>query len=413
MNKALVAAALLQLTQGARKVKVRAHEASSVQMMEGVPVHNYDLRKVQMEVQELGIQEESGEFDWVLMFKPKTSGRKLSALCKRGDCRGMGHGGGVPFVTIRSTQERMEKELEINREDLVFAEPDLPVHTLPTVDAPMSIMSADMWNLNRIDLTASRYTGANTHVYVMDTGVRTTHRDFGGRAIPTLDTIAGGGNPVECNGDPTCATDGHGHGTHVAGTVGGNTYGAATQATLHAMKVCCGAGTNTLAGMDWLTQNAIMPAVMTMSLGSYGTSRSAEVAVDALVDSGVVVFVSAGNNDIDSCRKTYAFIDSAITVGSSTSTDARSSWSNWGTCVDIFAPGSAITSANSASDTGSRTMSGTSMATPLAAGVGALMLEENPSWTPQKIRTIMLHRSAKGVLTNLETGDVNLLLQAA
>jgi len=412
MNKALVAAALFQLTQGARQVKVRAHEASSTQTIEGVPVHNLELRKVQLQVQELGIQEESGEFDWVMMFKKKTSGKKLHDLCKRHDCRGMGHGARVPFVTIRTTQEKMEKELEINRDDLDFVEPDLPVHTLPTVDGA-SVTSADMWNLNRIDLSASRYTGANSHVYVMDTGVRTTHVDFGGRAIPTLDTIAGGGNPVECNGDPTCATDGHGHGTHVAGTVGGTTFGAATKATLHAMKVCCGAGTNTLAGMDWILLNAIQPAVMTMSLGSYGTSRSAEVAVDNLVNSGVVVFVSAGNNDIDACRKTYAFIDSAITVGSTTSTDERSSWSNWGTCVDIFAPGSAITSADSASDTGARTMSGTSMATPLAAGVAALYLEENSRLTPQGLRSLMLERTVKGVLSNLETGDVNLLLQAS
>jgi len=411
MNKALVGAALLQLTQGARKV--RTHAASSVHTIEGVPIYNYDLRHAQLEVKEVGIQEESGEFDWVLMFKGETSEEKLASLCKRnGDCRGMGHKAGIPFVTLRSTQERMEKELEINRDDLEFVEPDLPVHTLPTVEEPVSVMSQRMWNLERVDVAASRYTGLNSHVYVMDTGIRTTHRDFGGRAIPTLDTIAGGGNPKECNGDPSCADDTRGHGTHVAGTVGGASFGAATEATLHAMKVCCGSGTNTLAGMDWIVQNAIKPAIMTMSLGSYGTSNSARVAVDTLVAAGVTVFVSAGNNDINACEKTYAFIDSAITVGSTTSTDARSSWSNWGTCVDIFAPGSGIVSASKDSDTGSTTKSGTSMATPLAAGVGAMMLQENPSMTPQSLRSLMLARATSGVLTNLETGDVNLLLSA-
>jgi len=403
MNKALVATALVHLTQGARKAKGRSFA--------GVPVHNYDLRHAQLEREEYGIQTE-GEFDWVFMFKHEAHDN-ADGLCLRHSCRGKGSSAGIPFVTIRSTEDRMMQELNFYEKELKFVEPDLPVDTLPTTDAEVTTMSSNQWNLNRIDLSRSRYTGLNSHVYVMDTGIRTTHRDFGGRAIPTLDTIAGRGNPVECNGDPTCAGDTRGHGTHVAGTVGGATFGAATQATLHAMKVCCGAGTNTLAGMDWIVQNAIKPAIMTMSLGSYGTSYSAENAVDELVNAGITVFVSAGNNDINACEKTYAFIDSAITVGSTTSTDARSSWSNWGTCVDIFAPGSSIVSASKDSDTGSATKSGTSMATPLAAGVGALMLQENPGLTPQGLRSLMLARATKGVLTNLETGDVNLLLQAA
>jgi len=230
--------------------------------------------------------------------------------------------------------------------------------------------------------------------------------------VPTVNTMESGGVVTECDpADPTCALDDHGHGTHVAGTAGGMTFGVAKQAVLHAMRVCCGGGTNINGGMDWLAQFAQKPAVMTMSLGSYTTPESSRVAVDAVVNSGVTVTVSAGNRGTDSCLKSYTFIASAIGVGSSTSTNARSSFSNFGTCNAIFAPGSDILSASYSSDSGSATMSGTSMAAPHVAGAAALLLEEDPTLVAgEGVRSVLRARATANVLSGLQTGDPNLLL---
>merc|ERR1719384_1612393 len=273
---------------------------------------------------------------------------------------------------------------------------------------------SDQYNLDVINLQDAQYTGRGSHIYVMDTGIRITHQDFGGRAVATLDTIAGGGSIVECSpGDTTCAADDDGHGTHVAGTAGGNTFGVARGAVLHAMKVCCGSGTNINGGMDWIARLAQKPAVMTMSLGSYTTPQSSRFAVDAVVNSGVTVTVSAGNRGTPSCEKSYTFIASALGVGATDSRNRRASWSNYGTCNAIMAPGVSIVSASHTSDTGRSTKSGTSMAAPLAAGATALLLEEDPTFTPAQIKTEMRARSTKNVLSGLGSGDPNMLLNVA
>lgn len=393
------------IAQGARF----ARKASS-KTLAGKPVYNYELRHLQNPE----VQGASAEYDWVLVFKG-LSDQQMEEFCDGGRCKAAGHPStGVPFATVRGTEADLEKLLKGNSEVVDFAEPDLPVFEIPEIeDRSAEKAQVDHWGLDRIGLSQATYTGKGVHIYVMDTGVRTTHEEFGGRAVPTVDTIAGGGTAIECNGDPTCATDtSSGHGTHVAGTTGGANYGVATDATIHAMKVCCGYGTNTLAGMDWIARKAEKPAIMTMSLGSYGQSMSAKAAVDTLVAAGVTVFVSSGNNNIDACGKTYAFIESAIVVGASNKTDTRASWSNYGTCNDIFAPGVSIPSASNRTDDGLRTISGTSMATPMVAGVGALLLEEDPSLTPAGLRQKLLGMASKNALSNLKAGDPNLLLSA-
>ena len=202
--------------------------------------------------------------------------------------------------------------------------------------------------------------------YIIDTGIRTTHSQFGGRAISGYDAIDGALPAADCNG----------HGTHVAGTVGGSTYGVAKAVSLVAVRVlnCSGSGSTSgvIAGIDWVTGNhqAGQPAVANMSLGG-GASSSLDTAVRNSIADGVTYALAAGNDNTNACNSSPARTAEALTVGSTTSSDARSSFSNYGTCVDIFAPGSSITSAWHTSDTATNTISGTSMAAPHVAGAAA------------------------------------------
>jgi len=371
----------------------------------GVPIKNYRYRHLQV----AAAGAEADTFDWIVKFKNGVQDPQLVQFCG-GECSSMGHPslGGIPLATVRATEKQLEQMLAAHPGVAEFVEPDSPVFTEAVVETARNAP----WGHANINLPSAQFTGRGTHIYVMDTGIRTTHLDFGGRGIPTVDTIAGGGSVRECDpSDTTCAADGDGHGTHVAGTAGGLTFGVAKEAALHAMKVCCGGGTNINGGMDWIAQFAQKPAVMTMSLGSYTTPESSRVAVDAVVNSGVTVTVSAGNRGSDSCLKSYTFIASAIGVGSSTSTNARSGFSNFGTCNAIFAPGSSILSASHRSDSGSATMSGTSMAAPHVAGAAALLLEEDPTLVAgEGVRAALRARATANVLTGLQTGDPNLLL---
>ena len=266
------------------------------------------------------------------------------------------------------------------------------------------------WGLDRIDQRNlpldSSYTYPNTasnvRAYIIDTGIRTTHTDFGGRAT-------WGTNTVDTNN-----TDCNGHGTHVAGTVGGSSYGVAKGVQLVAVKVlnCQGSGTTAgvVSGVDWVTQNAVKPAVANMSLGG-GADSTLDTAVRNSISSGVTYGLAAGNDSgADACNTSPARTAEAITVGSTTNTDARSSFSNIGTCLDIFAPGSSITSAWNSSDTATNTISGTSMATPHVVGAAALVASANPSWTPQQVRDYLVNNATSGVVTNAGTGSPNKLL---
>jgi len=247
-------------------------------------------------------------------------------------------------------------------------------------------------------------TGTGVTAYVIDTGIRFSHNDFGGRAVSGFDAIDGG-SADDCNG----------HGTHVAGTVGGSTYGVAKDVRVVGVRVlnCQGSGwiSQVVAGIDWATADhtALTPAVANLSLGT-GASSALDTAVRNSIADGITYTVAAGNDNANACNSSPARVPEAITVGSTSASDARSSFSNFGTCLDIFAPGSSITSAWDSSDTATRTISGTSMAAPHVAGAAALFIAQNPSWSPQAVRDGLVNSSTTGVVTNAGTGSPNRLL---
>jgi subtilisin family serine protease len=268
------------------------------------------------------------------------------------------------------------------------------------------------WGLDRIDQAPlplnNTYTytntGAGVKAYIIDTGIRFTHTDFGGRAIAGFDAVIPGGPASDCNG----------HGTHVSGTIGGSTYGVAKSVTLVAVRVlsCAGTGLTSwvIAGIDWVTGNhqAGQPAVANMSLGG-GVSASLDTAVRNSIADGVSYAVAAGNDNADACTSSPADVAEAMTVGATDSTDTRASFSNFGSCVDWFAPGVNITSDWWLTDTSTNTISGTSMATPHTAGVAALYLQTNPTAAPAAVRTALFNLTTKGIVKSSNTANNHLL----
>lgn len=274
------------------------------------------------------------------------------------------------------------------------------------------------WGLDRIDqrnLPLSKsYTyntsASNVNAYIIDTGIRTSHSEFGGRASVGTDTVGGGQNGQDCQG----------HGTHVAGTVGGKTYGVAKGVKLIAVRVldCNGSGTTAgvIAGVDWVTANAKKPAVANMSLGG-STNTSLDNAVKKSIASGVSYAIAAGNGNIlglpaNACNYSPARVPEAITVGATDSSDRRASFSNYGTCLDLFAPGVNITSAWKTNDTATNTISGTSMATPHTAGVAALYLSTHATATPAQVRDAVVNNATNGKVQDPRTGSPNKLLHS-
>jgi subtilisin family serine protease len=278
------------------------------------------------------------------------------------------------------------------------------------------------WGLDRIDQRALPLTSTFTYVatgkgvtaYILDSGIRLDHVEFGGRASGGYDAVDGALPADDCNG----------HGTHVAGTVGGATYGVAKGVRLVAVRVlgCDGWGTwsGVIAGIDWVIANHELPAVTkrapavaNLSLGG-GPNSSVDEAVGRMIADGVATAIAAGNGNFagvaqDACKSTPARVPEAMTIGATDKTDRKASWSNFGSCVDWFAPGVGITSSWSTSATATHTLSGTSMASPHTAGVAALYLEAHPSATPQQVRDALFAATTKGLVKLSNTTNNHLL----
>ncbi len=285
-----------------------------------------------------------------------------------------------------------------------------------TVTAVTTQTSAT-WGIDRIDQRSLPLsgtftyanTGAGVRAYIIDTGIRISHSEFGGRAIDGYDAVDGTLPAADCNG----------HGTHVSGTVGGATYGVAKAVTLVAVRVlgCGGSGTisGVIAGIDWVTADhaAGQAAVANMSLGG-SASNALDAAVRNSIADGVSYAVAAGNGNLagiaqNACKYSPARVTEAMTIGATDETDKKPSWSNYGDCVDWFAPGVGISSAWSTSDSATNTISGTSMATPHTTGAAALYLQSNPSASPAAVRDALYNQTTKGIVTSSRTANNHLL----
>ncbi|CAE8678700.1 unnamed protein product, partial [Polarella glacialis] len=394
----------------------------------GVPVYNTPPRGRPSSLKLL--QEEL--LQWVLFLRGKVHDEEVRSMCAAGGALG-GSGclfsgnpslGGVAFVTVRLTEEQLDALLTAHADLFEFAELDSLVSAVP--DAPESTAQQlqrkpASWGLDRIDArhgldrsyTSPADGGSGVHVYVLDTGVRTTHVDFGGRAIPTLELDDESLRECEPH-DASCAADGNGHGTHVAAIIAGKKYGVAKGATIHAVKVLSDSGSGSwsqvIAAMDWVASKGQRPAIISASLGSQGVRPMITRAVEAAVAAGVVVVVAAGNENISACLETPAMVKAAITVGATDEFDDRGWYSNFGSCVDIFAPGSDITSASNENNTAERTRTGTSMAAPFVAGAAALLLQASPAMKPSEVEAELRRRATRASVFDAMDGSPNLLL---
>jgi subtilisin family serine protease len=347
---------------------------------------------------------------FIVVFKPSVE--NPAAVARE---HGKKYGAHVRYV-YRSALKGYAAAIPPGRSDelaadsrVAYVERDGTVTTLAT-------QSGATWGLDRIDQRSLPLsgtftyanTGAGVTAYIVDTGIRFSHSEFGGRANSGYDAVDGG-TADDCNG----------HGTHVAGTVGGSTYGVAKDVSLVAVRVlnCSGNGTTSgvIAGLDWVTANHATgaPAVANMSLGG-GASTALDDAVRRSIADGVSYAVAAGNGnpgckDQDACRTSPSRVAEAMTIGAVDKTDTKASWSNYGNCVDWFAPGVGITSAWSTSDTATNTISGTSMATPHTTGVAALYLQSNPGASAAAVRDALYDATTKGIVTSSKTANNHLL----
>ncbi|WMI61870.1 S8 family peptidase (plasmid) [Streptomyces rochei] len=322
--------------------------------------------------------------------------------------------GGTVKKTFRSALNGYTATLSATEARRLAADP-----AVASVEQDQRVRLADTtqanapWGLDRIDQTSLPLSGTYTYpdsagsgvtAYVIDTGVRITHQQISGRASYGYDAVDG----------DTTASDGNGHGTHVATTIAGTTYGAAKKAKIVAVRVLDNNGSGTtagvIAGIDWVTANHSGPSVANLSLGG-GASTTLDTAVRYSIASGVTYAVAAGNSGANASSYSPARVTEAITVGATTSNDAKASYSNYGSVLDLFAPGSSITAGWHTGDTATNTISGTSMATPHVAGAAAVYLANHTSATPAQVATALVNGATTGKVTSPGTGSPNRLLK--
>jgi subtilisin family serine protease len=330
----------------------------------------------------------------------------------------VGQYGGRLLYIYRHALTGFAVETTATQAELLAGDPRVALVEEDGVMRAFPTQSNPPWGLDRIDQRdlplnntyVYNATGSGVMAYIIDTGIRVTHAQFGGRASHGRDTVSSDNDASDCNG----------HGTHVAGTVGGSTYGVAKSVSLVAVRVldCGGSGSTSgvIAGVDWVTGNhqAGQGASANMSLGG-GASSSLDTAVRNSIADGISYAVAAGNGDIfgnpqNACSGSPARVAEAITVSATNSSDQKASWANYGTCVDIFAPGVSVVSAWYTSDTATNTISGTSMATPHVAGAAALYLQGNPGASPPTIAAALTSNATTGKVQSPGTGSPNRLL---
>ncbi|MEV4345859.1 S8 family serine peptidase [Actinoplanes sp. NPDC049596] len=325
----------------------------------------------------------------------------LDRNAPKGDVAAMAAGRGGVFVAEMSARQarRLAADPEVRT-----VEQDRMLHLEGTQRNPG-------WGLDRIDQRVTKPSksftptddGSAVHAYVIDTGIRITHSEFaGGRATYGYDAVDGDTFAADCNG----------HGTHVAGTIGGTRFGVAKKVRIVAVRVldCAGEGSlsQVIEGVDWVTANAVKPAVANMSMGG-AYSPALEASIQASINSGVTYVVAAGNEDANATNTSPAGLPAAITVGATDSRDRRAGFSNFGPSLDLFAPGVGIRSSYASSNSASAVLDGTSMASPHAAGAAALALDANPGMSPAQVRNYLVTYSTKNKVTDAH-GSPNRLL---
>ena len=348
---------------------------------------------------------------YIVLLNPKYVDESAPAIESEAAYLGSVYGGKIKKTyssALRGFAAEMSEEtaLALSQDDRVsLVEQDGYTHIEAT-------QASATWGLDRIDQRSlpldTNYSystdASNVHAYIIDSGIRTSHVEFGGRATKDFDAVGDGQNGNDCNG----------HGTHVAGTVGSASYGVAKNVRLHAVRVlpCTNSGlvSDLIEGIDWVRANHVKPAVANISITASGPSTSVDTAIQSAVNAGVTMVVAAGNNNLDACNYSPARASKAITVGATYNADQKAGYSNFGSCVDIWAPGSLITSVSYANDLDARSMSGTSMASPHVAGVAALYLASNPSASPTTVTQNIVDNATAGVVTGLDAVSPNKLL---
>jgi Tol biopolymer transport system component len=345
---------------------------------------------------------------YIVVFNESVPPARVEAFAKQ---LAHAHDGKIGF-TYHSALRGFSVEMSEAQAVALSRNPHIEYVEEDTLVEGAAVQSNPTWALDRIDQRTlplnTTYTylnsGTGANVYVIDSGIRMTHQEFGGRALLAYDNVGDGRNGVDC----------HGHGTHVAGIIGGQTYGVAKNAKLWAVRVlnCSnqGSAANIIAGMDWVAANSVKPAVANLSFITTTANDTIDLAVRNLVASGVTTVVAAGNNNIDAGTRSPARVTEAITVAAIDMNDNRASFSNYGAVVDVFAPGVDIISASSVDDASTNIRSGTSSAAPFVTGTAARYLSANPGESPAAVSRAITSNATPGTVVNAGLGTPNLVL---